>query len=83
MNEIKEILRLSHTGQSPCNCVRAMLEKKIEGMERQIADLQRLKRELRRALKRSGKFRRLPHAASSVCPIIEGIRAKHTKNERT
>jgi DNA-binding transcriptional MerR regulator len=71
LEEIKEILRLRYSGQSPCNCVRGMLEKKLEQVERQIVDLARFRRHLHHILEHSRSVPRLPHAASALCPIIQ------------
>ena len=69
--EIKEILRMKYAGQSPCRCVRGLLEKRLEQMERQIASLVRFRRELRQTLKKARRLPRLAHNASAICPIIE------------
>jgi len=71
LEEIKEILRLRYTCQSPCNCVRGMLEKKLEGVERQMVDLARFRRNLHQILEHSRNVPRLPHSASTLCPIIQ------------
>lgn len=71
LDEIREILRIKYAGQSPCDCVRGLLEKKLEQVERQMAELARFRRELRQTLKNSQKLPRLPHSASAICPIIE------------
>jgi len=76
LEEIKEILRLRYTGQSPCNCVRGMLEKKLEQVERQIVDLARFRRNLHRILEGSRNAPRLPHTASTLCPIIQSEPAR-------
>ncbi|MFQ5662976.1 MAG: heavy metal-responsive transcriptional regulator [Terriglobia bacterium] len=71
LQEIKEILRLKYTGRSPCNCVRDLLQRRLEQVEREIAALGRFRRGLRQTLKRSQRLPRLPHSASAICPIIE------------
>lgn len=71
LDEIKEILRLRFAGQSPCECVRGMLEKKLEQVERQMAELAKFRRSLQETLKRSRNIPRLPHSASALCPIIQ------------
>jgi DNA-binding transcriptional MerR regulator len=69
--EIKEILRLRFAGQSPCECVRGMLEKKLEQVKHQMAGLAKFRRQLHRVLARSQDLRHLPHTASTLCPIIQ------------
>ncbi len=84
LEEIKEILRLRYSGQSPCDCVRGMLEKKLEQVERQIVDLARFRRNLHQILEHSRNVPRLPHSASTLCPIIQiqPSRQKGTKAVR-
>lgn len=79
LQEIKEILRLKFAGQSPCNCVRALLEEKLRQVEREMAALAGFRQELRRTLKRSRNLPRLPHSASSICPIIEVAPSRREK----
>jgi DNA-binding transcriptional MerR regulator len=81
LEEIKEILRLRYSGQSPCNCVRGMLEKRLEHVERQIVKLGRFRRNLHQILEHSRHIPRLPHTASALCPIIQtqAARQKRTK----
>ncbi len=73
LKEIREILRMKFAGQSPCECVRTMLQRKLEQVEREMAELARFRRELRETLKRSRKLPRLPHSASAICPMIESM----------
>lgn len=82
LDEIWEILRLKYAGRSPCDCVRGLLERKLKGVERQMAELARFRRELRRTLKNSQGFRRLPHGASVICPIIETLPPGRSKTKR-
>lgn len=82
LDEIKEILRLKYSGQSPCNCVRGLLEQKLEQVEREMAELAAFRRELRKTLKRSEKLPRLPHTASAICPIIETLPSRQHKKRR-
>lgn len=71
LNEIKEVLRLRYGGQSPCECVREKLSAKLAQVEREMVELAHFRRRLRRMLKDSEKYPRLPHSASAICPIIE------------
>lgn len=71
LGEIKEILRLRYARQSPCECVRALLSRKLKDVERQMRELHRFRRLLHRTLARSRTLPRLPHEASALCPIIE------------
>ena len=71
LEEIKEIVRLRYVGQSPCDCVRGLLQRKLDQLEREMAQLVRFRQQLRQTLKRSRKLPRLPHSASAICPIIQ------------
>ena len=71
LGEIKEILRLRYERQSPCDCVWALLGRKLDEVQRQMQELHRFRRLLHRTLTRSQKLPRLPHEASGICPIIE------------
>ena len=79
LDEIKEIMRLRFTGQSPCNCVQRMLRQKLHDVEREVARLQQFRRDLRTTLERAKKLPRLPHKASALCPIIQSMPSKTTK----
>lgn len=71
LDEIREILRLRYEGRSPCECVSNLLQGKLEKIERDIRQLVRFRRDLRRTLERSKKLPHLPHTASSICPLIQ------------
>lgn len=82
LEEIKEILRLKYAGQSPCECVRKVLEKKLEHVERQIAKFRRFRAELRNTLVRARQLPHLPHSASVICPIIHKAPASESRSKR-
>ena len=69
--EIKEIVRLKYSRQSPCDCVRGLLKQKLQQVQQQMKELSRFRKTLQAALKRSERLRRLPHEASGICPLIE------------
>ena len=71
LDEIREILRLRYEGRSPCECVSKLLQQKLEKIEHQIRQLVRFRHDLRKTLERSKKLPHLPHAASSICPLIQ------------
>ncbi len=73
LEEIREILRMKFAGQSPCECVRTMLQRKLEEAEEQMAALGRFRKQLRRTLQRARSLPRLPHRASAICPMIESM----------
>ncbi len=73
LGEIREILRMKYAGQSPCDCVREMLQRKLDQVEEQMAALARFRRQLQRTLQRARALPRLPHQASAICPLIESL----------
>ncbi len=73
LKEIREILRMKFAGQSPCECVRTMLQRKLEEVEEQMAALRRFRKQLRRTLQQARSLPRLPHRASVICPMIESM----------
>lgn len=79
LEEICEILRMKYAGNSPCDCVRKLLERKLDQIEREMARLRKFRRELRKTLERSNRLPRLPHAASAICPIIQIQPARQKK----
>lgn len=81
LDEITEILRLKYSGQSPCDCVRGLLERKLEQVEREMAELARFREELRQTLKKSRRLPRLPHSASAICPILDSMPAHQRRRK--
>lgn len=81
LDEIKEILRLRYEGQSPCDCVRNLLKKRLETIEHEIRQLVRFRHDLRKTLERSKRLPRLPHRASAICPLIQ-IETSAVKQEK-
>lgn len=71
LTEIREVLRLKYSGQSPCNCVAELLQNRLAQLKRQIAEMERVRREIKRCLRAGQKFARLPHQASVICPLIQ------------
>lgn len=71
LDEIREILRLRYEGRSPCECVRKLLQKRLETIEVQIKQLVRFRHDLRKTLARSKRLPHLPHTASAICPLIQ------------
>jgi DNA-binding transcriptional MerR regulator len=74
LDEIREVLRLKYSGQSPCECVRRMLNRKLKELRDKIRQMDRMQREISACLQASRKRVRLPHAASLICPIVQGDR---------
>ena len=71
LEEIQEILRLKYSGQSPCDCVRKMLSRKLKELKRKMTQMDQMRREIAACLRASRKRPRLPHAVSLICPIVQ------------
>ncbi len=82
LEEIREILRLKYSGQSPCDCVRRMLRRELSVLKKQMGDMEKMRREIEKCLRASGHFARLPHAASLICPIIQTKATSQTKRSK-
>ena len=80
--EIKEIVRLKYSRESPCDCVRGLLREKLKQVEHQMKELAQFRRTLQASLNRSARHPRLPHTASSICPIIETAGANRKPRSR-
>ncbi len=73
LDEIKKITVLKRSGQTPCAHVLDLVRVKIAGVERTLADLTEVRRQLK-GLLRSWRIRRSRPAA--VCPCIEYLSVK-------
>ncbi len=67
LEDIKEILRISMSGETPCGCVEEKIRKKIEEIDKLIEELRSQKKLLEELIKEGRK------APAVVCPIIESI----------
>jgi MerR family transcriptional regulator, copper efflux regulator len=67
LGEIRQILEIQRSGKQPCGCVTTMIESNLDAIDRRIAELSKLRRQLR-ALTRE---RPGPRATHTICPIIE------------
>ncbi len=77
--EIREVLRLKYSGQSPCTCVRELLKQKLIQLKKQIVAMEKVREEIERCLRASRKSSRLPHSASVICPMIQSKGARKTR----
>jgi DNA-binding transcriptional MerR regulator len=69
LDEIREILRMKFAGRSPCDCVRTMLERKLETVKEQLQTLEHFCEQLSKTLRHARQLPRLPHRASAMCPL--------------
>ncbi len=67
LEEIGQILEIRRSGAKPCGCVATMIESNLAAIDQRIAELAKLRRQLR-ALARERPSRA---ATEAICPIIE------------
>ncbi len=67
LKEIRELLELRHSRVQPCAPVRRQLEHKLSEVRRKLADMQKLERELRMALR---KCKEQMRRRSGRCPLL-------------
>jgi DNA-binding transcriptional MerR regulator len=72
LEEIGEVLALRDAGSAPCEHVRTMLREQIRTVSRRMAELRRLREELR-ALETV--IDEIPESEAAICRIIEHARA--------
>ncbi len=82
LEEIREILRLKYSGQSPCDCVRVILKQKLTELKKEIVEMGKLRREIELCLSSSRNLTRLPHEASVICPVIQSRAASKKRISR-
>jgi DNA-binding transcriptional MerR regulator len=68
LDEIRVVLALRDGGSAPCEHVRGMLHEQVRTISRRIAELRRLREELR-ALE--AVIDEIPEAETTICRIIE------------
>lgn len=69
LDEIRQILRMTYADQSPCDCARRMLKRRLAEMEEQSKTLAAFRRKLRKTLERTRGLPRLSHEESAICPL--------------
>lgn len=67
LEEVREILTLRRSGTEPCDCVTAMIERNLVAIDERIAELSRLRRQLRALAKNPTRER----PTKAICPILE------------
>jgi DNA-binding transcriptional MerR regulator len=68
LDEIKEIVSLRRSGRAPCPHVHELVRRKAADLDRALADLEQVRRGLRRLLK---SWRSEPRRGTAICPHIE------------
>jgi DNA-binding transcriptional MerR regulator len=78
LEEIRQILQIRQSGNKPCGCVTTMIERNVAAINQRIAELSKLRRQLR-ALNRSQPRSR---TAQTICPIIESDADRDSASRR-
>ncbi|MGH3665445.1 MAG: heavy metal-responsive transcriptional regulator [Egibacteraceae bacterium] len=68
LDDIREILAFRDQGRAPCDYVRQLLAQHAEELRHRIAEMRRLRNELRHLVARAEQ---LPPAANGYCRLIE------------
>ncbi|MGH3031238.1 MAG: heavy metal-responsive transcriptional regulator [Gaiellaceae bacterium] len=71
LGEIREMLALRDRGESPCRLVRSAIERRERDLQRQIADLVRLRKELGTLARRARRLGSKPPSVDAYCHILE------------
>jgi DNA-binding transcriptional MerR regulator len=79
LKEVRELLELRQRRLQPCAPVRRRLEQKLVHVHRKLADLQKLERDLRAALRTCNKKLR---QRSTHCPLLAGAGTQKPRNEK-
>lgn len=70
LGEIREVLELSEHGGCPCGRVQAVLEEKLDEVDRRLRELRSFRRELVALVQRSGQAT-LQDGKGRICAIVE------------
>jgi DNA-binding transcriptional MerR regulator len=71
LDEVREVLALRDAGTAPCEHVRGVLREQIRTISRRIAELRRLREELREL---EAVIDQIPDSEAAICRIIEHSR---------
>lgn len=72
LGEIGEVLALRDRGEQPCNYVTGLLERRAHAVDRQVAELKQLKRELAELRRRASSRPAHDPGTGGYCHILEG-----------
>jgi DNA-binding transcriptional MerR regulator len=72
LDEIKEVVQIRRSGRCPCPHVLDLVRRKVEELDRTLADLAEVRRGLQELLKSSSRSSR--QAEATVCHHIEHLK---------
>lgn len=73
LDEVREILALRERGEPPCGYVRSVLRRQVSDIDRQIAELERLRGQL---VALDQRAQEVPESDAAICGLIEHVRLK-------
>lgn len=73
IGDVKEILDLVDEGESPCEQVRGMVERRLAAIREQIETLQETERRIRNAVVAWNELNGTDHSDGLFCPLIESV----------
>lgn len=79
LHEIRELLELRRSRLRPCGPVRLRLQHKVRDVRRKLSHLQKLERELQKALRNCNQQMR---KRSGRCPLLSEAKRRKMENNR-
>lgn len=70
LEQIREVLNIRRAGREPCGCVKEIVERNLDDIDRKMKGLAQLRRELRKLATPQTR----PAKPVPICPIIETTR---------
>jgi len=70
LEQIREVLNIRRAGKEPCGCVKAIVDRNLEDIDRKVKALAQLRRELKNLAAPHAR----PAKPAPICPIIETTR---------
>lgn len=74
LDEVKQIIAESATGQSPCRGVREIVRRRLDELDERMAQMRRYRKELAATLE---EWEKVEDSKGHVCGLIEGTTIEH------
>lgn len=74
LDEVKQIIAESASGQSPCRHVREIVRRRLDELDERMAQMRRYRKELAAALE---GWEQVEESKGHVCGLIEGAQIEH------
>ena len=79
LDEIKNVVAIKRAGRAPCPHIRDLVRRKVDELDRQLAELMTMRKELRGVLARWRTSQR--RGSAVVCPHIERINGSNIRRK--